>query len=293
MQLGSDRLALAALIGIAILGGINFVAVRISDFGLPPFWGAAIRFLAAAGLFVLIVAVRRIKFPRGRALEGAVIYGVLNFGVFYALTYYALVSVKAGEASVITSLVPIVTLFLASAQRQEHLDRRRLIGGLVAIAGTAVIFNEQLTLAIPLLPLLALLGSIFAAAETSIVLKHFPRSDPYGTNAVAMLVGSAVLLALSLIAQERWFLPTHVPTILTVAYLAVPGSVLLFALYLFVISRWTASATNYAFVLIPIVTVLVASVIVGEVVTPAFLAGTFLVLVGVYFGAIAKAAHRR
>lgn len=293
MKSGPDRLAFAALIGIAILGGTNFVAVRISDFGLPPFWGAAIRFLAAAALFVLIVAVRRIKFPRGRALEGAVIYGVLNFGVFYALTYYALVNVKAGEASVITSLVPIVTLFLASAQRQEHLERRRLIGGLVAIAGTALIFNEQLTLEIPLLPLLALLGSVFAAAETSIVLKHFPRSDPYGTNAVAMLVGSVILLALSFITHERWFLPTQAPTILTVAYLAVPGSVLLFALYLFVISRWTASATNYAFVLIPVVTVLVASVIVGEVVTPVFLAGTFLVLVGVYFGAIVKETHRR
>jgi drug/metabolite transporter (DMT)-like permease len=293
VQSGPDRLALAALIGIAVLGGANFVAVRISNFGLPPFWGAAIRFLAATALLFLIVAVRRIEFPRGRALVGAIIYGVLGFGVFYGLMYYALVNVNAGEASVISSLVPMVTLFLASAQRQEYLDKRRLAGGLVTIAGTAVIFSEQLTLAIPLFSLLALLGAVFAVAETSIVLKHFPRSDPFGTNAVAMLIGSAVLLALSMIARERWFLPTQATTILTVAYLVFPGSVLLFALFLFVVSRWTASATNYSFVLMPIVTVLVALVIVGEVVTPAFLAGTFLVLVGVYFGAIVKGAHQR
>jgi drug/metabolite transporter (DMT)-like permease len=284
---------LAALVGLVIIGGTNFVAVRVSDFGLPPFWGASIRFLLAAGFFLAIVFVRRIQFPRGRALVGAVIYGVLGFGVFYALTYYALVSVKAGEASVIASLVPVVTLFLASMQRQERLGIRGLAGGLVAVVGTAVIFNEQLTSAIPLLSLIALLGSVFAVAETSVVLKHFPRSNPYGTNAVALIIGSAILLAFSFITRERWFLPTQASTILTIAYLAIPGSVILFTLYLYVISRWTASATNYAFVLIPIVTVLVASVIVGEFVTPAFLAGASLVLLGVYFGAIAREAKQR
>jgi O-acetylserine/cysteine efflux transporter len=73
-----------------------------------------------------------------------------------------------------------------------------------------------------------------------------------------------------------------------VAYLIVPGSVLLFVLYLYVLNRWTATATNYGFVLIPLVTVLVASVIAGEIVSLTFLAGTALVLVGVYIGAISR-----
>ncbi len=281
-------MVLAALIVQVIFAGTNFVAVRFSNLELPPFWGACLRFSLAGLIFLAIVVVRGFAFPRGKALEGVVIYGILSFGVSYALAYYALVSVKAGLASVILSLVPIATLFLASAQKQERLDSRGLGGGLVAIAGTAVVFNEQLTLAIPLTALLALLGAAVAIAETSVVLKHFPRGNPYATNAVGMLVGSAMLAVLSLIAQERWLLPSKVPTIVSVAYLVVPGSVFLFALYLYVISRWSASATNYGFVLIPIVTVLVASALAGEVVTVTFLAGTALVLIGVYFGALSR-----
>ncbi len=292
MQSRDDRLVLAALIGTVIIGGSNFVAVKFSNFELPPFWGAGIRFFAAAVLFLIIVVARRIELPKGRALLGTVIYGVLSFGASYAFAYYALVSLKAGLASVVLSLVPIATLFLASAHRQERLDRRGLSGGLIAVAGTAIVFNEQLTLAIPLAPLLALLGAVFAVAETSVVLRHFPRSNPYGTNAVAMLVGAAILIALSAVARESWTLPTRPATIFSVTYLIVIGSFLLFALYLFVISRWTASATNYGFVLIPLVTVFVASVLAGEVVTSTFLVGTALVLVGVYFGAISRTLKR-
>lgn len=288
MESGPERLVLVALAVQVVFAGTNFVAVRFSNLELPPFWGASLRFLFAGLIFLAVVGVRRIELPRGKALEGVIIYGVLSFGVSYAFAYYALVSVKAGLASVIFSLVPIATLFLASAQKQERLDLRGLGGGLIAIAGTAIVFNEQLTLAIPLAALLALIGSVVAVAQTSVVLKHFPRANPYATNAVGMLIGAAMLVAISLIAQETWSLPSKISTIISVAYLVVPGSVFLFALYLYVISKWTASATNYGFVLIPIVTVLVGSVLAGEIVTLTFLAGTALVLVGVYFGAISR-----
>jgi len=293
LKAGQEGLVLAALAGVVVIGGSNFVAVRFSNYELPPFWGAGVRFFAAALLLFPIVALRRIDLPRGRALTGAIIYGVLNFGASYAFAYYALVSVKAGLASVVLSLVPMATLFLATAQRQENLDTRGLSGGLIAIAGTAVVFNEQLTLAIPFASLLALLGAVISIAETSVVLKHFPKSNPYGTNAVAMLVGSMILFALSAIAHEIWALPTRTPTILSITYLILPGSVLLFQLYLYVITRWTASATNYGFVLIPLVTILVASILAGELVTSTFLVGSALILVGVYFGAISRAQSKR
>ena len=285
-------MVLAALIIQVIFAGTNFVAVRFSNLELPPFWGASLRFLFAGLIFLGIVFARRIDLPRGKALEGTIIYGILSFGVSYAFFYYALVTVTAGLASVILSLTPIATLFLASAHRQERLDMRGLGGGLVAIAGTAIVFNEQLTLAIPLMSLLALLGALVAIAETSVVLKHYPQANPYGTNAVGMLLGSAMLIALSLISGEKWSLPSKIPTIVSVAYLVVPGSVFLFALYLFVLSKWTASATNYGFVLVPLVTVLVASALAGEVVTLTFLAGTALVIVGVYFGAISRTLRK-
>jgi drug/metabolite transporter (DMT)-like permease len=194
VQPGPNRTVLTALIGVAVIGGTNFVAVRYSDAELPPLFGAAIRFTFAGLIFLAVVAIRRIEFPKGRAMTGAIVYGVLSFGISYAFAYYALVSVSAGLASVVLSLVPIATFFLASAHRQERLDGRGLAGGVVAIAGTALVFNEQLTLAVPLVALLALVGATLASAETSVILKHYPMANPHATNAVAMLVGAAMLI---------------------------------------------------------------------------------------------------
>jgi drug/metabolite transporter (DMT)-like permease len=61
---------------------------------------------------------------------------------------------------------------------------------------------------------------------------------------------------------------------------------LLFFLVLFVIARWTASATAYAFVLFPVVAVAAGALLEGQRVSLTFLAGTALVMVGVYVGAL-------
>ncbi|MDA4124022.1 MAG: EamA family transporter [Thaumarchaeota archaeon] len=276
---------LLAFFGIIVISGSVYVAVRLSNFELPPFWGAGLRFSVSSILFIAIVAMRRIALPRGKALLGALVYGVLGFGASNAFFYYALVNVQAGLTSVIFALVPLSTLFLASAQNQEHLGLRGIMGALVALAGTAIVFQAQLTSRIPLLSLLALAGAILCSAETSIALKHFPQSDPFATLAVAMTTGSLMLLALSALVGEAWLLPVQPTTSIAFAYLVLVGSASS-VLYLYVLSGWTATATNYSFVLVPIVTVLLAALFEGEVVNLAFIAGSALVLLGVYLGAL-------
>lgn len=117
-------------------------------------------------------------------------------------------------------------------------------------------------------------------------MKRFPPSPPTVTNALAMGVGTVMLLALSALAGEPWRLPESAATWTAVLYLVFVGSVVVFFLFLFVIRRWTASATSYQFVLFPFVTVAVAGWLAGETVTPTFLAGGALVLAGVWLGAI-------
>jgi hypothetical protein len=45
-----DRVTLVAFFAVVILGGSNAVAVRFSNFELPPFWGATLRFASAVRL---------------------------------------------------------------------------------------------------------------------------------------------------------------------------------------------------------------------------------------------------
>jgi len=281
-----DNATLAAYAAMIVIAGSNFVAVRFSNQELPPFWGATLRFSFACALFFFVMRWRGAALPRRRALAGVALYGALGFGAFYALMYWALVSVPAGLAAVLVALVPLLTFLLAIAHGLERFRLRGLVGALIAVAGIAVVFAEQLGGAVDVAALLACIAAAGCAAESAVVAKLFPRVDPAATNAVGILAGLAILAPLSLAAGETWTLPQRIDTITAVVYLVTIGSVGLFALFLYVLRRWTATATSYLLVVSPLVTVAVAALLAGEQITPQFVLGGALVAAGVYVGAL-------
>ena len=53
-----DSRILAAFTAMVLIGGTNFVAVRLSDRGLAPLYGAGLRFVGAAVLLCIFLVVR-------------------------------------------------------------------------------------------------------------------------------------------------------------------------------------------------------------------------------------------
>jgi drug/metabolite transporter (DMT)-like permease len=271
---------------MVVFGGGNPVAVQFSNAGLPPFWGATLRLSAAAAIFWILVLVRGVALPRGRALMGLVLYGFLSIGAAYAGLYWGLLRVSAGLAGPLLALAPLMTLFFAAAHGVEKLRWRGVVGAVVATAGVLFGVVGGLGGAAHLPSLLALVGGVACLAEASVAFKLFPRSHPLVTNAVALTTGVPLLAALSLLTGEQWALPNTLNTWAAFAYLTLIGSVGVFYLYVYVLSKWTASTTSYMFLLMPVATVLIAAWLLGEVITLSFVIGAALVLVGVWIGAI-------
>jgi drug/metabolite transporter (DMT)-like permease len=286
-----DQLTLTAFGAVALMGGTNFVAVKFAVKDLDPFWGAGSRFVVAALILLAIVAARRLSLPRGGALVGALLYGVLSFTAFYALTYYAIQRLPAGIAAILGATVPLLTFLFAVVQRLEPFRWRGLIGAVVAVSGIAILAGGSGEGSIHLPSVLALLAGTAAGAEAGIVLKRFPGTHPITTNAVAIATGGVLLLVLSTIAGETVELPSRNVTWTSMVYLATLGTVGLFILYVFALNRWTASGMSYLFVLMPVVAVILSAVVLDETVTPRFAVSAALVLAGTYVGALS--GHRR
>ena len=288
-----DRTTLVAFVTFVTLAGGNVIAVRsvsCEDCELDPFWAAASRFLLASLILAAIALVVRGGMPRGRALLGAVLYGVLGFGAAFAFAYWGLQRVTAGLGAVFLATVPLLTFAFALLHRQEGFRWDGLIGGVFAVAGMAVIFREGLGAGMPLRSLLALLVAAVCFAETGIVVKAFPRVHPVSMNAIGLGVGGLMLLVLALLYGDSLAVPALAKTWVAQAYLVFLGSVVAFSLYVYVLRRWTASAVSYEGVLIPIVAILLASRLQHEEITWAFAAGSVLVLIGVYVGALRRPA---
>ena len=281
-----DPRVLLVFLTVVLVGGGNFVAVRFSNRELAPFWGAGLRFALAAMLLLALARAASWSLPRGRAFQGALLYGVLGLGASYAFMYWALLEAPAALASVVIALVPLETLFLASAAGLERVRARGILGAAIALAGTAVVFGDQLR-AVPPASVAAMIAGSLCIAGSTVIAKRFPRVHPVPMNGVAMLPGVALLFALSLVAGEARVLPSRPEVVAAFAYLVLIGSTVLFVGFLYVLQRWTASATSYATLLFPVVTVAIGAVLAGEIVSLQFVAGAALIVAGVYLGAVA------
>jgi drug/metabolite transporter (DMT)-like permease len=283
-----DRTTLIAFIFFVILGGSNAVAVRISNFELPPFWGASMRFAAAAVIFWLVVLALRMEVPRGRSLSGAGVYGLLTVGGAYGFLYWGLLEVPASVTMVVMAFGPLITFFLAILHRVEKFRWRGLVGALVALVGIFLGVSGGAAADVPFVSLLAIVAGTACLAEGTVLFKFIPKGHPVMTNAIALTTGAAMLVGISLIAGETWILPTTTDTWLAYGYLVFFGSVGVFYLALFILSRWTASATSYAFLMFPISTVIIAAWLLDEPITISFLFGAVLVALGVWIGALSN-----
>ena len=288
-----ERNVLLAFGAFVLVGGGASVAIRITYGEMAPFWAATSRFGLAALVFWGFVVARKLPLPRGRSLLGAVLFGALTVGLAFMLIGWGLVETPASVYQILMALVPLATLFLSSFQGVEAITRRGIAGSLLAVVGIAVTVAGTDASGISVPHIVAILAAAVLIAQGGVLIKRFPKNPPVMTNAIAMTTGTAILAVVSLLRGESWNIPTETDTWVAFIYLTLFVTVVAFMLYMFVLGKWTASGTSYGFVLVPLVTIVVAATVAGESITPGFLAGAALVLAGVYVGALMPAKEKQ
>jgi drug/metabolite transporter (DMT)-like permease len=284
-----DRKTFIAFFLVVLLGGSNSVAIRFSNMELPPFFGAAMRFVFASLIFWMMFFIGEKNLPNKRDTLVLLLNGFISVGMGFAFLYWGLQKIQANLATVILALGPLLTFFLAFLHRIESFRWRIFVGGLIAFVGMAIAVNAQLGRDIPFASLLALMAGATLSAEGNVILKIFaPKSEPVTLNALSLSSGAVFLLIASFGARETWLIPSHSSTWLALTYLVLGGSVLMFYFFVYVLTHWTVSATSYAILLFPIFATVFGALLAGEKVTPLFLAGSAIVIVGVWFGAFSR-----
>jgi drug/metabolite transporter (DMT)-like permease len=165
----------------------------------------------------------------------------------------------------------------------ERLGGRAVVGAFVALAGSVLIFFQPGSIDFGW-GSFALLGVAAVCFSESVVVSKLAGQHPVVTNFVGMSVGAVVLLVVAGLSGERLALPADEETQLAVAYL-VAATVGLFLLALVVVQRWTASAASYAFVLMPVVAVILGALVADEAIAVTTIIGGAIVGAGVYVGA--------
>jgi drug/metabolite transporter (DMT)-like permease len=282
------RLKSWQLFAICVLTwGTTWYAITFQIGHTAPGVGVALRFAIAGTLVLVLCAARgqRLLFsPRGHALLA--LQGVFMYGVSYLCVYHAERHVVSGLVAVGYSASPLVAGLGGHALFGLRVSRRFVMGGLVGIAGVALMFwsefgkaagSQDATLGLAFTVgavLLSSVGSLIATRNRSHGLPFWP-SLGYG-----MLYGAAASALVALLQGVSFALPEAVSWWLSLLYLALAGSVLTFACFLTLQERVGPGRAGAIGVMTPLLALTVSMVFEGFHPDPLTLAGAAAAVAG-------------
>ena len=239
------------------------ITYQLSD--LAPEYGVALRF-AIVGATVLAFALwrgQRIRFPAA-AHAALALQGCFLYGVSYACVYHAERYIASGLVAVGYSASPLLTGLGAAALFGVAIGGRFIVGGVLGLAGVALIFwpeivrpadGERGTLGALFTiasVLLSAVGSLAASRNRQLGVPLLPAMG------FGMLYGAAAAAMVGLLLDREFVLPGLASWWLSLAWLALLGSVLAFACFLTLQDRLGPGPAGTVGVMTPLIALVVS-----------------------------------
>lgn len=277
----------------ALFWGANFVLARPVLDDLPPLWAAAVRFLLAAGLMLVIAGMRRENLF-GLLRRHATTYlmlGIVGITAFNVLFFYALQSTSPNNGALIMAINPLLTVVLAAAFLGERVSARHMVALPVALAGVAVVISGGDLGRLEALhfsrgDLLMLAATLSWAMYNVLTRRFMPQGSPLGHTSWIMVAGALALLVFAL-ASGSPIHPMETPAVASMALMVIGGTVLAYLFWGMGIARLGAGRTAIFINLVPVFAMLTGAFI-GKLPSAAQLVGGALVLGGVVISMLPK-----
>lgn len=272
----------------------GYVAARIGIVDSTPITLVAIRFVLAAGLFVLIAFLMRAAWPRGRQLAWVALVGLLNQGAYFVCGYLAFEQgIGAGTAALINALQPVITACVALPLLGERVRPRQWLGLVLGFGGVTLVIWNKLSLGLGTATGVGFgVAAVLAVTIGTLVQKRFcPVFDLWSGGAVQYLAAASLSVSMALLVENPMVNLT--PSFIGVmAYLVIGNSLIAVTLMNLMIRKGEAARVTSLLFLVPGGAAALAWPVLGETFTPLAMAGMVAAVIGVWL-AMGGAIRRR
>jgi len=281
---------------LIIFWGSSFVVVKALLLqGLTPIAIATFRFLVAGALFLAALLVKKVRTPLSllsferKDVLMLVSLSLVGVTFFFIVQYVGIGLAGASVAAILVCfLSPIIIAFLSMRFFSETLARKQLLGLAVAGIGTLVVITGgtmDLKTSNPTFlfgSLILLLTPLLWASYTLGGKRLIEKYGPFLVVAYVNIIGGLFLAPFSLTENSlHGILTLSLQSWGSILYLAVTCSFVGYFIWFYVLNRVKAAVASSFLFAEPLVTVLFATVFIGENITPLILAGGLLIFMGV------------
>ena len=281
-----------------LIWGSTWLGIKFQLGMVDPALSVAYRFaLAALILFVWCFARRLpMRFSRSEHFYIAM-QGVFLFGVNYLLFYLAELQITSGLAAVVFSTIVIMNLLNGRLFLGTPIELRVLLGGALGMVGLVLLFWPEMAAVnfsgpVVVGVLLCFAATYLASLGNIISARNQRQKLPIvQTNAFGMAYGSLCMVLVVIVSGTHLTIDLSSTYLISLAYLALFGSIIAFGCYLSLVGRIGPGRAAYATLLFPIVALALSTIWEDYHWSFSSLCGILLILCGNYL-ALAKKKPR-
>lgn len=278
-------MAIAVILLLCVSWGFNQAAVKLAIHDIPPLLQGTLRSVIAAVLVASWCVIRRIPlFRRDGTLKPGLLIGLL-FGTEFVLIYQGLNYTTASRATVFLYLAPFfVVLGSRIFLPADRFSRWQWIGLSLSFVGMLVAFGVPTPALDPrqtLGDLMMLAGAMFWGG-TTLTSKASKLNATYPEKVLLyqLVISAPILAVASWLAGERVTQWPDNQALTWMAYQSVWVVSVTFVLWFVIIKQYSANRVSAFTVLTPLLGVAAGHFLLGDPLTPAFLAAVAFVALG-------------
>ncbi|KWR88516.1 drug/metabolite exporter YedA [Cupriavidus sp. IDO] len=270
-------LVLLCLLITYVVWGTTYLAIRFTLESFPPLLMMGSRFLCAGLILAAWLAWRRTPVPTWRQLRNCAVPAVFLLVGGMGLTAIAEQTISSGATTVMIGSMPIFALFWSACFG----IRPRWYEGVAIAIGTLgiLVLTGGAEFRVSTTGVVALLLAIASWSFGSQLARRLELPDGAAAFAAEMLIGGAILMALSALRQEPWPAAVSAQAWWAWGYLVVAGSLVAFSAYMYLVGKVSQTlATSYVYVNPP-VALAMGAWLGGEQIAPQTFGAVVLILI--------------
>ena len=289
MASSSRRQGIVALVIVVLAWGLTWPVNKVVLATLPPIWAVSLRAaIATIALFALQAASGRLTLPPRRDLPVLISITLLHMVGFNLLASWGLGLVPTGRTVVLAYTTPLWVTPAAAFLLHEPLTPRRAVGVVVGLAGLVSLFNP-LTFdwgdhKVVLGNLAIVVAAFLWAASIVHIRAHRWRSTPFVLIPWETLLTTVILIPIALASTPLPHVDWSPRFVLLLVYLGIPGTAIAYWAVAMASRHLPAVTTSLGLLATPVVSVITATLWLGEPVTLSLVLAIVLVLGGVAIG---------
>lgn len=289
MPPSAHRQGILALLIVIVAWGLTWPVNKVVLATLSPLWAVTLRSaVATVALFALTVWRGRITPPPRQDLPVLLSITLLHMVGFNLLTSWGLGLVPTGRTVVLAYTTPLWVAPGAALFLGEPLTARRAVGVLVGLAGLATLFNplalDWSDREVVLGHLAILAGALLWAVSILHIRAHRWASTPFALIPWETLLATALLVPIALLTTPPSPADWSAPFVLLLLYLGIVGTAVAYWATATASRLLPAVTTSVGLLATPVVSVITATLWLGEPLTLSLVVAIVLVLGGVAIG---------